>query len=43
MADFKQKLSRQNAAYFEVLLRTSQVTGTPLTATIEAYRAHTDQ
>lgn len=43
MAAFKQKLNHQNSPYFEVLLRTSQVTGTPLTATIEAYRVHTDQ
>jgi hypothetical protein len=26
--------------YFEVLLKTSQVSGTPLTATIEAYRTY---
>jgi hypothetical protein len=43
MAALKGKISRQNSPYFEVLLRTSQVTGTPLAATIEAYRVHPDQ
>jgi len=43
MAALKQKLSGQNSPYFEVLLRISQVTGTPLAASIEAYRVHADQ
>ena len=43
MATFQGVLSHHNSTYFEVLLRTSQVNGTPLAATIVAYRVHSDQ
>jgi hypothetical protein len=43
MSRFKQELHGTNFPYFEVLLKTSQVVGTPLTATIEAYRIHLEQ
>ncbi len=43
MASLERRLDGKNFTYFEVLLRTSQVTGTPLTATIEAYRVHTEE
>lgn len=43
MTKFKQNLQGSNFPYFEVLLKTSQVTGTPLTATIGAYRIHSEQ
>lgn len=43
MARFKEKLNETNFPYFEVLLKTSQVTGTPLNATIEAFRIHPAQ
>ena len=39
---FRQKLHSTTLPYFEVLLKTSQVRGTPLTVTIEAYRVYTD-
>ena len=37
---FRSLLNSSNLPYFEVLLKTSQVRGTPLTVTIEAYRAY---
>ena len=37
---FLQMLHQTNLPYFEVLLKTSQVRGTPLTATVEAYRVY---
>lgn len=37
---FKAKLHSPQLPYFEVLLKTSQVRGTPLTATVEAYRVY---
>jgi hypothetical protein len=39
---FKSKLHSTQLPYFEVLLKTSQVRGTPLTATVEAYRTYPD-
>ena len=39
-AAFKNLLHTTQLPYFEVLLKTSQVRGTPLTATIEAYRTY---
>jgi len=43
LASFQKKLNVQKFPYFEVLLKTSQVTGTPLMATVEAYRVHSEQ
>lgn len=37
-AAFRAKLHSNTLPYFEVLLKTSQVRGTPLTVTVEAYR-----
>jgi hypothetical protein len=37
---FHQMLHTTGLPYFEVLLKTSQVRGTPLTVTIEAYRTY---
>jgi hypothetical protein len=37
---FRGMLRASNLPYFEVLLKTSQVRGTPLTVTIEAYRTY---
>lgn len=37
-AAFRAKLHRDTLPYFEVLLKTSQVRGTPLTVTVESYR-----
>jgi len=37
---FRAMLHAERLPYFEVLLKTSQVRGAPLTATIEAYRAY---
>lgn len=37
---FRGMLRSSNLPYFEVLLKTSQVRGTPLTVTIEAYRTY---
>jgi hypothetical protein len=37
---FRAKLHSAQLPYFEVLLKTSQVRGTPLTATVEAYRTY---
>ncbi len=39
---FRNKLRSAQMPYFEVLLKTSQVRGTPLTATVEAYRTYAD-
>jgi hypothetical protein len=39
---FRSKLRSSQLPYFEVLLKTSQVRGTPLTATVEAYRTYPD-
>jgi len=41
-ASFRNKLHSAQLPYFEVLLKTSQVRGTPLTATVEAYRIYPD-
>jgi hypothetical protein len=43
LSSFRNKLNARKFPYFEVLLKTSQVTGTPLTATVEAYRVYSDQ
>jgi hypothetical protein len=43
LSSFSKKLNVTNFPYFEVLLKTSQVTGTPLTATVEAYRVYPGQ
>jgi hypothetical protein len=40
MSDLLKKLHGTQFPYFEILLKTSQVKGTPFTATIEAYRAY---
>ena len=37
---FRDTLHAASLPYFEVLLKTSQVRGTPLTVTIEAYRIY---
>jgi hypothetical protein len=42
LSNFMKKLHATRLPYFEVLLKISQVTGTPLTTTIEAYRAYPD-
>jgi hypothetical protein len=40
LSDFRKMLHVTRFPYFEVLLRISEVRGTPLTATIEAYRTY---
>jgi hypothetical protein len=40
LSNFQKRLHTTQFSYFEVLLRTSQVRGTSLTATIEAYRVY---
>jgi hypothetical protein len=40
MSSFLKTLGSARFPYFEVLLKTSQVNGTPFTATVEAYRAY---
>jgi hypothetical protein len=40
LSNFKKTLHVKNLPYFEVLLRVSSVRGTPLAATIEAYRPY---
>jgi hypothetical protein len=40
LSGFRTRLHVTGFPYFEVLLKTSQVTGTPLTTTIEAYRTY---
>jgi hypothetical protein len=42
LSSFQKRLNVTRFPYFEVLLKTSQVTGTPLTATVEAYRVHSE-
>jgi hypothetical protein len=43
LSSFRNKLNAGKFPFFEVLLKTSQVTGTPLTATVEAYRVYPDK
>lgn len=40
MSNFEKMLHVTKLPYFEVLLKTSEVRGTPLTATVEAYRTY---
>lgn len=40
MSNFQKLLNAPKLPYFELLIKTSQVKGTPLTETIEAYRAY---
>ena len=40
LSSFQKTLHVTQFPYFEVLLKTSQVKGTPLTATVEAYRTY---
>jgi hypothetical protein len=40
LSSFKKALHVERLPYFEVLLKVSSVQGTPLTATVEAYRAY---
>lgn len=40
LSSFKKMLHTDKFPYFEVLLKVSSVTGTPLTASVEAYRAY---
>ena len=40
LSDFRKALHATKFPYFEVLLKISEVRGTPLTATIEAYRTY---
>jgi hypothetical protein len=40
LSNFLKKLQVTEFPYFEVLLKISQVRGTPITATVEAYRAY---
>jgi hypothetical protein len=40
LSNFKKALHVERLPYFEVLLKVSSVPGTPLTATVEAYRAY---
>ena len=40
LSNFKKMLHAREVPYFEVLLKVSSVRGTPLTATIEAYRTY---
>lgn len=42
LSNFKKMLHVNKLPYLEVLLKVSSVRGTPLTATIEAYRAYDD-
>jgi hypothetical protein len=42
LSNFKKALHVERLPYFEVLLKVSSVPGTPLTATVEAYRAYPD-
>jgi len=42
LANFKRMLHVNKFPYFEVLLKVTSVKGTPLTATVEAYRSHTN-
>ncbi|HEY9712524.1 MAG TPA: hypothetical protein V6C72_03580 [Chroococcales cyanobacterium] len=40
LGGFQKMVNTDNLPYFEVLLKTSQVRGTPITATVEAYRTY---
>jgi hypothetical protein len=40
MSNFQKRLNSKKFPYFEALLKTSQVNGTPFTATVEAYRTY---
>jgi hypothetical protein len=40
LSSFQKMLHVSKLPYFEMLLKTSQLTGTPLTATVEAYRTY---
>jgi hypothetical protein len=40
LSNFKKKLNRSKLPYFEILLRVSHVTGTPITASVVAYRTY---
>lgn len=42
LSDFKKTLHVERFPYFEVLLKVSSVQSTPLTATVEAYRAYSN-
>jgi hypothetical protein len=42
LSNFKKTLHTNNFPYFEVLLKVSSVRGTPLTATIDAYRIYSN-
>ncbi len=42
LSNFQKMLHVSKLPYFEMLLKTSQVWGTPLTATVEAYRTYPD-
>jgi hypothetical protein len=42
ISGFRNKIHSTGFPYFEILLKTSQVRGTPLNASIEAYRVYTD-
>jgi hypothetical protein len=43
LASFEKRLNVNKLPYFEVLLKTSEVRGTPITATVEAYRVYSGQ
>lgn len=40
LSSFKKLIHVEKIPYFEVLLKVSSVPGTPLTASVEAYRAY---
>jgi len=42
LSNFRKKLNTDKFPFFEVLLKVPHVTGTPLTATVEAYRVYPD-
>ncbi len=42
LSNFKKLLHVDKFPYFEVLLKVSSVPGTPLTASVEAYRTYSD-
>ena len=43
LSSFEKMLHTNRLPFFEVLLKTSQVHGTPITATVEAYRIYSNQ
>jgi hypothetical protein len=43
LASFEKRLNVNKLPYFEVLLKTSEVRGTPITATVETYRVYSGQ